>query len=297
MPLNDDAVVTGATGYVFDGPVGTAPPSPAELDTTDPAVFGAQVITLKLTGGATGGTLTLSVNGSTDDTVALVPSATAGQVQAALEALPQVGTSNVLVTGTALNHTDGLKVAVVGRKQGKVITIEGDVTALVGGTANALEATETTTPNGWNNIGHTSRDDMPEWGFDGGDTEIRGTWQNPNLREVVTKQAADYLKLFVQQMDKHSFELYYGENAATTPGVFGVAGGTPKPNEKAFLVIIVDGDVRIGFYVRKASVRRDDSMDVPVDAFATLPIRATFLKDGPNRLFDWISEDLFGDDE
>ena len=149
-------------------------------------------------------------------------------------------------------------------------------------------------PAAWTNIGHTSRGDLPEFGFDGGDTEVRGTWQNESLREVETKPIGDFLKMALHQFDVDTFELYYGKNASATPGVFGVAGGNSKSVEKALFIVIVDGDERIGFYSPKASIRRDDSISLKTDEFAALPVRATFLKDGNKNKFEWINEDLFG---
>jgi hypothetical protein len=96
----------------------------------------------------------------------------------------------------------------------------------------------------------------------------------------------------LSQWDKTSLELYYGPDSAATTGVFGVSGDF-APIEKALLIIIVDGDVRLGFYSPKSSIKRDDSVELPVDEFATLPVKATFLNLGANRLYDWISETLF----
>ncbi|BBC53826.1 putative major tail protein [Mycobacterium phage PP] len=148
------------------------------------------------------------------------------------------------------------------------------------------------TAEGWTSVGHTSRNDMPEFGFEGGDTEVRGTWQNDKLREVVTEAAVDYLILYLHQFDEESFALYFGANASSTAGEFAV-GDNPTPTEKAFLVIIADGDVRIGFTAAKASIRREEAIQLPVDDFASLPIRATFLKHASNPPFKWLNEDLF----
>jgi hypothetical protein len=95
------------------------------------------------------------------------------------------------------------------------------------------------------------------------------------------------------QFDIPTFELYYGKNSSKTPGVFGVSGGTQAPVEKALFIIIQDGDTKIGFYAPKASIRRDDSIELAVDEFAMLPVRATFLKYGSANKFEWINEDLF----
>lgn len=176
-----------------------------------------------------------------------------------------------------------------------------EVVAPDAGDADAGTTTKSTTksdpkaalPAAWSNIGHTSRGDLPEFGYEGGDTEVRGTWQNESLREIQTEPIADYLNMFLHQFDVPTFELYYGKNGSSVDGVFGVAGGTVKPEERALLIIIVDGDVRIGFYAPKASIRRDDSITLGVDEFAALPVRATFLKDGTKNKYEWINADLF----
>lgn len=326
MSQNDKAVVTAAVGYVFIGEPGTPRPTPAQLKVTDAEAFGAQSHSVKTDTAPTEGTFTLTVGdvapiaapvegvstlegdaGATaktsktakavapaagkaaEVTAALNFDAGAGDVQAALEALPSVGAGNVKVSGAGLADP-GFTVAFVGALHGKELPLSVDGSALVGGTASAAVVA---TPNGWTSVGHTSREDLPEFGFDGGDTEVRGTWQNESLREVVTEPIADYLTMFLQQFDIQSFELYYGKDAAKQTGVFGVAGGTPTPVEKALLIIIVDGDVKIGFYAPKASIRRDDSVQLSVDEFASLPVRATFLKFGSANKFEWVNEDLF----
>jgi hypothetical protein len=214
----------------------------------------------------------------------------AAEVQTALENIEGVGAGNVKVTGGGFLD-DGFTIAfikdlgeenvavtVVSKLEPVSVTVSSDVASA---------------PNGWTNIGHTSRDDLPEFGFDGGDTEVRGSWQNESLREVVTEPIADYLTIFLAEFDLESFELYYGRNSSKTPGVFGVSGGTQVPVETALLIIIVDGDTKLGFYAPKASVRRDDSIQLAVDEFATLPVRATFLKYGSSNVFEWVSEKLF----
>lgn len=159
-------------------------------------------------------------------------------------------------------------------------------------TAN-LEVTSGWTPTAWSLLGHTSRNDMPEFGFDGGDTEVKGTWQRKKLREVTTDEPVDYLTLFLQQFDQDALSLYYGTNAVNTKGIFAVAGAGNPVVEKALLVVVEDGTFRIGFHAHKASIKRDDAIQLPVDDLASLPIRATFLQHNNNALFSWIQDDLF----
>src|SRR5690606_16689093 len=50
---------------------------------------------------------------------------------------------------------------------------------------------------------------LPEFGFDGGDTEPRGTWQAEALKTIVTDPAVDYVTFTAHQFDDQVFEFYY----------------------------------------------------------------------------------------
>jgi|688.fasta_scaffold337839_2 hypothetical protein len=313
MPQNDNAVITAAVGYVFTAPPGTARPTPAQLKNLDAETFGAYTISVK---SATAGPFTLTVGGTLSSVAA---GAVASDVQTALEANAKVGPGNVKVTGNDI--VSGFTVAFIGALQGAKPTVVGSTTRDVddllvddldvddpdadldsvlpvddepfdGELRVAVTITDVALPNGWKSVGHTSRGDLPELGYDGGDTEVRGTWQNESLREVETKPLADYLKLALHQFDIDTFELYYGRDASNEAGVFGVTG-TAAPVEKALFIIIVDGDVKVGFYSPKASFRRDDSISLKVDEFAAVPVRATFLKFGSANKYQWVNADLF----
>lgn len=147
------------------------------------------------------------------------------------------------------------------------------------------------TATGWESVGHTSRGTLPEFGFDGGDSEVKGSWQKKKLREITTEDPIDFVTILLHQFDEQSLGLYYGPNASTTPGVFGVKTG--QTNEKAVLIVIEDGDMRLGHHAHKAGVRRDDSIDLPIDDLASLPVRFTYLDFEDELPFSWINEDLF----
>jgi hypothetical protein len=288
MALDDDAVVVAATGYVFiNNTLGATPPTPAELDALDPEVYGTTVGNLKITGAPTAGTFTVSVGGTA--TAAIPYNASVTAVQNAIEALVSVGAGKTKVWGISLTDAAGVSVAFLDGAD-RTFTATGTFT---GGTSPAVAATKPTTANGWINVGHTSRDDMPEFGFDGGDTEIKGTWQKKRLREVQTGDPlADSVGIHLSQWDRNTLRLYFGADTAATAGIYGVSGDF-KAVEVAILILIIDDDVRLGFYASKASVKRDDSIGLPVDDLSSLPIKATFLNLGARRLYDWISDDLF----
>lgn len=287
MALDDDAALVVAQGFVFINTVAALAPSPTEVDSLDPDTYGADVRNVKVTGSAT--SVILTVN---DDPTASIPlPATAEQVQNAVEALAAVGPGNTDVKGESISDPDGLTIALIGEHLGEALVITG--TAVGTGTPT-VTSTSVATPNGWINVGHTSRDDLPEFGFDGGKKQMRGTWQRKRLREVESGDPAeDSLKFTLEQFDRNSLELYFGEDAADTNGVFGVSGDF-EPVEKSVLVILVDGEARVGFYASKTEISRDASIKLPLDNFAGLPVKATFLNYGTRRLYDWISLDLLG---
>lgn len=155
-------------------------------------------------------------------------------------------------------------------------------------------------PAGWTNLGHTSRDNLPEFGFDGGDTETRGSWQTDTLKQVVTDPAVDFVTVKLLQWDNTTLELYYGvTNAATTGAArFTVASGVTSLPQRALLIIVVDGTERVAFYAPATSIKRDDSVSLAVDAFGELPIRFTVLSTGTDgsggsgTVFSWIGGEV-----
>lgn len=160
---------------------------------------------------------------------------------------------------------------------------------------NSLNLSDTSTwtnDSGWSSVGHTSRGTLPEFGFDGGDSEIKGSWQKKKLREIQGEDPIDYLTVVLHQFDEDALSLYYGPNASLTPGVFGVSSYWER-NEVSGLVVIEDGDLRLGFHFPKASVKRDDAIELPIDDLAALPIRFTFLDHEDRLLFSWINSTLF----
>lgn len=145
--------------------------------------------------------------------------------------------------------------------------------------------------DGWEQLGHTSRDELPEFGFEGGDTETRGTWQNEALKTVVTEVAVDYVTMRLLQFDEAALNLYYGmTNASAVDGEFAVES-TSGSTRGALLIVIVDGDTSVAFYAPRVEVRREEAIELAVDDFAAMPVRATILKASGQPLLKWISLD------
>ena len=282
MALKDRAVLTASTGFIYTGSVGLASPSPAEIAAFDPVTFGCVSYEVEIT--AVTGTITAEIGPGPETSSAIPFDASAATIQTALEAIPSVGAGNVLVEPLEGGDPDEFLVTFVGQLQG--------VDPVLDFTTGAT-ATVSTALNGWTMLGHTSREDLPEFGNEGGDSEVKGTWQNATLKEVQTEAISDYVVIKINQIDRSTFLLYYGPSSTpSVPGVYGVAGN-PVAVERALLVVIVDGDVNLGFNAPKASFKREDAFELATDEFAAFPVRATFLKHGTRDLYRWISEDLF----
>ena len=139
----------------------------------------------------------------------------------------------------------------------------------------------------WKPVGATSEEDLPEFGYEGGDTQSLSTWQKKNIRQISTEAPVDYVTWKTQAITKENLELYYGPNASTDPKRFGI--DIPgKSVQKAVLIVLVDGDDVIGFTAAQAAVGRDESATLATDGFTTFPTRATFEKRTGFRLFEWI---------
>jgi hypothetical protein len=141
---------------------------------------------------------------------------------------------------------------------------------------------------GWVSAGHTSRDDLPQFGFDGGDSEVQGTWSNASFREVVTQAPSDFVTFNALQFDEQILSYYYSVTDGTPgDGVITVTDAPTATIERAILVIIVDGPRRVGFHAASASIRREDAIQLATDSFAAFPLRATFLKLAGQPIYSW----------
>lgn len=274
--LNDNAVFTAATGYVYKGPVGTPAPTRQELKNFNADTFGLPEFSVRVSGT---GKYTLSSKSKTTAQLDAKAS-TAAEVQAALN--KAVTNAQFVVSGSAGNFT--VSVSANSEVDASFITGAG-----VGGSAPTVTVSRTSEGVAWDPIGHTGEDELPEFGYEGGDTESKSTWQKKALKEVTTEAPVDYVTVKALQFDPATMELYYGKNASAEEGVFGVENPGQSSVEKAILIIMVDGDFKIAFSAAKASIRRDESISLSNEDFSTLPLRATFVKHPGRHLFEWTT--------
>lgn len=141
---------------------------------------------------------------------------------------------------------------------------------------------------GYTSLGHTSRDDLPQFGFDGGDSAVLGTWSNASFREVITDVPSDFVTFNALQFDEQILSYYYGvTDALAGDGTIEVTDAPVTTINKALLVVIVDGPRRVAFHSSSVSLKREAEIQLATDAFAAFPLRATFLKLPSTPIYSW----------
>lgn len=148
-----------------------------------------------------------------------------------------------------------------------------------------------TLPTGFTQLGHTDLDDIFAFGQDDGDSEIKGSWQNKTLREIITSEAIDYFVAKALQFDNETLSLYYGGGDATVAKEFALPD-SPTSQERAVAVVLVDGTDWAAFYAQRTSIKREDAPEFATDDFAKLPLRFTILKKSGSKKAKWIGDNF-----
>lgn len=165
-----------------------------------------------------------------------------------------------------------------------------DNATLVVGTGNFLTApvdtalpTDLTAPGvAWENVGHTSLEDIFGVSSEGGEATTLGTLQNKSLRtRYGTRQ--ETFTFTLQQFDTPALKLFFGSNAPVLAnGTVGVPTN-PTPTVVAFLAIFIDGVNEFAFYCPKAEIYRGDDMTISdTESLAGLPLAIKALQSGAN---------------
>lgn len=140
-----------------------------------------------------------------------------------------------------------------------------------------------TAPGGtWQNVGHTSLEDIFGVSSEGGEATTIGTLQNKSLRTKYSTRQETFT-FTLQQFDTPALKLFFGSNAPTLAnGSVGVPTN-PVPTTCAFLAIFIDGENVFAFYVPKAEIYRGDDMTLSdTETLAGLPLAIKALQSGSN---------------
>jgi hypothetical protein len=134
----------------------------------------------------------------------------------------------------------------------------------------------------WENVGHTSLEDILSISSEGGEATVIGTLQKKNLRTKYSPRS-ETIAFVLQQFDTAALKLYYGSNATTNAdGTVGVPA-EPTPTIAAFLAVYVDGDNVFAIYAPKAEIYRNDDLSASdTESLVGLPIGVKPMQDGSN---------------
>lgn len=150
---------------------------------------------------------------------------------------------------------------------------------------------ESDTPvTGWDNLGHTSKDTHVILNRDATQGDVKGTWQNPNLRKAADTVAWS-LSAPALQVTNLVLDMYFGDGDKSTAGHYGVSG-SEAAIERALYLLLVDGNTRAGFGFAKASITGDDNIEFDPENFVTLAVKATILKSTGSNLLDLYAAGL-----
>lgn len=165
-----------------------------------------------------------------------------------------------------------------------------DDTTLVIGSGNFFKAPAetpepavlTTISTPWENLGHTSLEDIFGITGEGGDATTLGTLQAKQLRTKYSPRT-DTMNLTIQQFDAAALKLYFGSNMAEIDGGSAFHGipTEPEPHVGAFLAVFIDGTQHFAFYAPKAEIfRREDMSLSDTESLAGLPLSVKPLVSG-----------------
>lgn len=130
----------------------------------------------------------------------------------------------------------------------------------------------------WENVGHTSLEDIFSTESEGGEATILGTLQNKSLRTKYSTRTEKFT-ITLQQFDEAGLKLYYGSNASVAVGGELEIPNDPTPTQAAFLAVFVDGSNHFGIWVPKAEIYRADDLALSdTESLAGLPIGITPLQ-------------------
>lgn len=125
----------------------------------------------------------------------------------------------------------------------------------------------------WQNVGHTSLEDIFSLTSDGGEATVLGTLQSKSLRTSYSSRT-ETMRFTLQQFDSDSLRLFFGANMQSVEdGKFLGVPQSPQPTSAAFLVVFIDGENTFSFYAPKVEVLRGDDMDLSdTESLAGLPL-------------------------
>lgn len=144
------------------------------------------------------------------------------------------------------------------------------------GTAAPADKAELKAPlSPWEELGHTSVEDILSWATEGGESTTLSSLQAPSLRTTTSPRTESFTTTLLQ-WDEASLPFYFGDNMELISGstiLYGV-NSNPTPVEKALLIVLQDGENIFPVYAPSASIARGDDLSIDsTEDLAGLPVQ------------------------
>lgn len=128
-----------------------------------------------------------------------------------------------------------------------------------------------TPPTGWENIGHTSKDNTAAFNRDGGDATSLDSWLEDSVETIYasTNWALGFNPI---QVDKNTLDLAFGGWFDTDNGY--VIPSTQDGQDKALFLLATDATGALGFYIPDTNVNIGDAPTIDTSKFFEIPLSA-----------------------
>lgn len=144
----------------------------------------------------------------------------------------------------------------------------------------------------WENMGHTSLEDILSLSSDGGEATVLGTLQAKQLRNSYS-QRTETMRVNLQQFDATGLKLFFGANMQPTvdDARFSGVPSTPQPTKAAFMAIYIDGANVFALWSPSVEIMRGDDFELAdTESLASLPLDIKpmfFIPSGQAIANDW----------
>lgn len=155
-------------------------------------------------------------------------------------------------------------------------------------------------PESWSLFGETSSENTLEFSIDGGDADVKRTWERLAARTIYADESWSIQGSAVE-MSKAVLKRIYG-------GWDGDNGGTVIPAKKkasdtALVVLATDDSAKMAWYIPNVSLSHGDAPSVDLENFFEAPFAGTFQAAGSGTislsstgeagLFQWFTPEDF----
>lgn len=133
-----------------------------------------------------------------------------------------------------------------------------------------------TVPAGWENMGHTSKQNVVSFTREGGDTTSLDTMLADAVRIVQTQGVRWGLRVGALQVGMDNLDLAFDGEFDATKSRY-VVPSTPGSNGRALFLFLQDNTAAMGFYIPNTEVTLGDVPSIDPGQFFELPLAAAFL--------------------